>query len=246
MDIIPVLDIVRGRVVQGSRGLRHTYRPVTGVLTADAVPAHVAAALRRVVGHPMLYVADLDAITRSGDNLDVIAALAAEPCLDIWLDAGVSTVPEAQRSMAIGVRRIVVGTETMPSRASLEELSRSLPPERLLVSLDVAEGRVISRCPALGGRAPLDVLDRIEAHRLHGLIALTLDRVGTGDGPDLPLLEAIQTAYPALPVIAGGGIRTARDLSELAGRGIAGALVATSLHRGWISAADIRAVQVTD
>ena len=75
------------------------------------------------------------------------------------------------------------------------------------------------------------------------VILLALRQVGTGAGPDLETLRAARTAFPGLRLIAGGGVRTAEDLRALAEAGADGVLLATALHRGWITAADIRAAR---
>ena len=66
MRIIPVIDLMKGEVVQAIRGDRANYRPVQSVLTRDAQPLSVARALQDATGCDEFYIADLDAIM--GDN----------------------------------------------------------------------------------------------------------------------------------------------------------------------------------
>src|SRR3954447_403165 len=61
-------------------------------------------------------------------------------------------------------------------------------------------------------------------------IALDLARVGSGEGPDVALLEQLRAAVPGVALLAGGGVRAAADLRALHDAGAAGALVATALH----------------
>ena len=76
------------------------------------------------------------------------------------------------------------------------------------------------------------------------VILLALRQVGTGEGPDLETLRAVRGAFPELRLIVGGGVRTAEDLLALAEAGADGVLLATALHRGWITSAHIRAAQL--
>src|SRR5947209_19648396 len=62
MQIIPVLDLMGGRVVRGVAGRRSEYRALTSALTASSKPLDVARAFRLHFGLATLYVADLDAI----------------------------------------------------------------------------------------------------------------------------------------------------------------------------------------
>jgi uncharacterized protein related to proFAR isomerase len=97
---------------------------------------------------------------------------------------------------------------------------------------------VLSACPALAGRAPLEVLAAVAAEGVGEVILLALSKVGTGAGPDLQTLRAAR-----LRLVSGGGVRTPDDLSKLAAAGADGVLLATALHRAWITAPDIAAVR---
>jgi phosphoribosylformimino-5-aminoimidazole carboxamide ribotide isomerase len=70
------------------------------------------------------------------------------------------------------------------------------------------------------------------------VIVMMLDRVGSGLGPNLELLRAVDAGGRDL--YAAGGVRDANDLRGLAKAGIAGALVASSLHDGRITSSDLQ------
>ena len=107
----------------------------------------------------------------------------------------------------------------------------------------MAKGRVLSRAEALKGIAPSQALKRLTAEGLDRFILLTLDSVGTGGGPDLPLLQGAKRDYPHHTFIAGGGVKTPDHLQALSDTGVDGVLVATSLHRGWIGGRDLMALK---
>lgn len=243
MDVIPVLDLMGGRVVQGFRGERQAYQAVRSVLVAGSEPVAVARALLRECGGRSVYVADLDAISGSGDHLATIGDLAAELGAEPWVDAGVSSEGAAARLLAAGAARVVVGTETLTGTGALRKLCAALPAGQVVVSLDMRERGVLSRCPALSGRAPLEALEVLAAEGVGEVILLALTSVGTGAGPDIDTLRAARAAYPRLRLIAGGGVRGSEDLRRLAAAGADGVLLATALHRGWITAPHIRAVR---
>ena len=64
---------------------------------------------------------------------------------------------------------------------------------------------------------------------------MTLSRVGSGGGPDMMRLRNIQESSGDAFVYAAGGIRDAHDLGALRDQGVAGALVASSLHAGTLT-----------
>ena len=74
------------------------------------------------------------------------------------------------------------------------------------------------------------------------VIAMTLDRVGSGEGPDVQRLGQIAAAAGLRRVYAAGGLRDAADLNAARAAGAAGALVATALHTGQIKAGDLEEI----
>jgi phosphoribosylformimino-5-aminoimidazole carboxamide ribotide isomerase len=73
---------------------------------------------------------------------------------------------------------------------------------------------------------------------------MTLARVGSGAGPDTARIAEIRARAPGRSIYAAGGVRDAGDLAALQQLGVAGALVATSLHDGRLSGADIARLEL--
>jgi phosphoribosylformimino-5-aminoimidazole carboxamide ribotide isomerase len=211
--VVGVIDLMDATAVHAVRGERERYRPIGDPLS-----------LARRFDVDELYVADLDAIAGTGGNDAVIAALAREA--RVMVDAGVSEPDRARALLDLGVDRVVVGTETLADTDALERL-----PDAIL-SLDLRDGRTLSRDPQLAGRPALDALAHLRP--THELIVLDLARVGTSAGPDVALIAELHAAFPDLELLAGGGVRDDGDLRALADAGAAGALVATALLRGVI------------
>lgn len=234
---------MEGRVVQGLRGERERYRAVRSDLVGGSDPKAVAEAVLRLCGGTSVYLADLDALSGAGDHLDVVHDLQRHLGAEPWVDAGVYDAEAASRLLDAGAARVIVGTETLTSLDALRELRLVLPGAQTLVSMDIGMHGVISRCPALAGLRPLAALESLAAEEVDEVILLALPHVGTGAGPDLETLRAARAAYPRLRLIAGGGVRGPDDLRALAAAGADGVLLATALHRGWITAADVRAVR---
>jgi phosphoribosylformimino-5-aminoimidazole carboxamide ribotide isomerase len=211
--VVGVIDLKAGAAVHAVRGERERYRPLGDPL-----------AIARRFGLDELYVADLDAIAGTGANDAIIAALAREA--RVMVDAGVSEPGPARALLGLGVDRVVVGTETL---ADADAVARV--PDAVL-SVDLREGRVLSRDARLAGIPALDAVARLQSSALREVIVLDLARVGTRAGPDVALISSIHAAFPELQLLAGGDVRDADDLRALEAAGAAGALVATALHRG--------------
>ena len=62
------------------------------------------------------------------------------------------------------------------------------------------------------------------------LIVMTLERVGSGAGPDLETLQEVRRLAPGAMVIGAGGIRSPEDLALASAAGADAWLVASALH----------------
>jgi phosphoribosylformimino-5-aminoimidazole carboxamide ribotide isomerase len=240
MRVVGVIDLKDGTAVHAVRGERERYRPLGDPLAL--------ARRYRDLGLDELYVADLDAITGAGGNDAVVRALAQEARL--MVDAGVSDPERAREVLALGARRVIVGTETLADPAALDALlaPEAVPEEdlrkgeggsRVVLSVDLRDGRLLSPDPRLAGLPARDALARLHRPGLREAIVLDLARVGSGAGTDAGLIAELHAAFPDLELLAGGGVRDVEDLRALGAAGAAGALVATALHRGVIGPSEL-------
>ena len=227
--VVGVIDLKAGAAVHAVRGERERYRPVGD-------PLSLARTFRDALGLDELYVADLDAIGGGGEQDAIIAELAREA--RVMVDAGVSEPERARALLDLGAHRVVVGTETLTGADALDRLLAELG--AVVLSVDLRDGRALSRDPRLAGLPALDAVARLHRAGLREVIVLDLARVGSGMGPDIRLIAELHAAFPGLELLAGGGVRDAGDLRALADAGAAGALVATALHRGVIGPRELR------
>jgi len=235
MRLIPVMDLRDGVVVHAVKGERERYQPVESVLTDTAEPLAVARAFREKLGLSELYVADLDAIQGRGHHRPLIAHLANQEGMNLLVDAGASDVESALEVLVTSTSKVIIGAETLASWEALQAIRAAVPAGCLVFSLDMRAGRVLSRCSQLAALSPLEALDSLHRAGWQEVILLDLVRVGTGAGVDRALIAEAQRRFPELALLVGGGIRDVTELSDLNAMGVAGALVATALHRGTIT-----------
>jgi phosphoribosylformimino-5-aminoimidazole carboxamide ribotide isomerase len=239
MRLIPVLDLQNGIVVHAIKGERARYQPVKSVLCVTAGPLDVARAFRDKLGLSEIYIADLDAIMGHGNNGQVIATLARQEKMNILLDAGAADPQAIQDLLALGVKKVIIGAETLPNWEALLAICAAVPPERLVFSLDMRAGKVLSRSQQLAALSPLTTLEKLAETCLQEVILLDLDRVGAASGIDYPLVAESRWLFPELSLIVGGGLRQANELLKLQSMGIAGVLAASAFHNGAITKLDI-------
>jgi len=239
MEIIPVLDLLNGLVVHGVKGEREHYRPVKSILTATADPVEIARALQLETACRALYIADLDAIQGTGNNISAIKEIASQLDVDLWVDAGTATLEPIEQLLEVGAVTVIIGSETLETMQQLKVICNSVPREKILFSLDITKDLVLSRTHELQAIAPLEALTIVSREGIDRFILLTLDGVGSAAGPDLPLLQKARNNFPSTTIIMAGGVKSPAHLNTLAADGADGVLVATSLHKGWIKKQDL-------
>jgi phosphoribosylformimino-5-aminoimidazole carboxamide ribotide isomerase len=231
--VIPVLDLKEGQAVHAVRGNRAAYRPVESVLASSADPLELGHGLVSKLGARECYVADLDAILRTGDHGAAIGGLAALG-LQIWLDSGTSTADAAARALARGAARVIVGTETLGATSDLEAIAAAVG-QRCVLSVDLRDGRLLAGSPEVSALRPGELVALAWAAGIRTFIVLDLARVGSGEGPQLAAALALRRSFPEAEIAIGGGVRDHADLDALSREGFQGALVGTALHRGVIT-----------
>ncbi len=243
MQVVQVLDIKNGLVVRGVMGDRANYRPIETPLSADPEPLAVVHGLMSLHGFGAIYIADLDAIEgvavdgamdegdrrrrRGEPDMDLMAALvAAHPGVTLWLDAGVASFDETMAVEALPGVLCVVGSESVGDAETVRRLSEETD---IALSLDFR------------GETFLGPAELLEDDSLwpDTLIVMTLAKVGSGAGPDVDRLAEIVARAGERRVFAAGGVRGPEDLALLQDMGVAGALIASALHDGRITADDL-------
>jgi phosphoribosylformimino-5-aminoimidazole carboxamide ribotide isomerase len=245
MRIVGVLDLAAGLAVHAVAGDRRRYAPVTSVAGSridSGDPLAVAQVYLERLAITELYIADLDAIGSRGRSQDSLVAALVACGSPVWLDAGITSVAQARHARALGAASVVVGLETLTSYDALSEICAAAG-GGVAFSLDLRSG-----VPVLGPGLPAAdsaeaVATRAVRCGVESIIVIDLARVGTGVGFDLELIGRLRAAVPSVRLLAGGGVRGRADLDRLADAGCDGALVATALHDGRLSADDIRAAR---
>jgi len=177
-----------------------------------------------------LYVADLDAIERAGDNFPALRRIRAEfPALRMWIDNGAADTAALEALIGSDLGAAVIGSESQRDGALI---ARHRDSRRIVLSLDF-------RGDAFQG--PEEILTEPKLWPRQ-IIVMSLARVGAGVGPDLARLAAIRAIAGGREIYAAGGVRDAADLRALNAAGVAGALIATALHERRIVRADLEAI----
>ncbi len=203
------------------------------------------------LGFRQAYVADLDAIRRAAGETPTTSAYARllHAGLDVWLDAGLTNADQASelaRFAAAGrkLTGIVAGLESLADPHLLETFCRTVGSERLIFSLDMKEGVPLVNSSAWQGLSAEQIARIALRVGVRRMIVLDLAKVGMGGGVGTePLCRVLRCLDGGLQIIAGGGVRSVRDLTSLARAGCDAALVASALHDGRLSPSECAAMR---
>ena len=223
MKIIPVIDLKDGVVVHARQGLRDEYQPINTKLCQSSDIYQVIEAFLGFYNFDTIYIADLNAITQQGDHERLITAVVScFPHLTFWIDSGYQCVKKYPDN-----HLPVLGSECYSDETVLELKDFN---NRFILSLDY------SMAGELGAKSLFYRQDLWP----DSIIIMTLNRVGSHQGPDLVKLNGFCRHYPDKQFIAAGGIRNADDLHALKQAGVKQALIASALHSGAISREDVQ------
>ena len=259
MLVIPAIDLMGGQVVRGVAGRRDRYRPIKSRLTDTASPEKIASALVGRFGFRTAYIADLDAIAGAKPDWALYQTLR-ETGLTLWVDAGLRDTfqatllagrlfpgdTESRWTPAPGeteplVDGVIAGLETVASPQILAEMFAAVDGQRLIFSLDLCDGRPQYDSDHWQGLTVDEILALALDIGVQRFIVLDMARVGGGEGTGTEAIcEQLRCRAPRSQIVAGGGLRNRSDLDRLRSAGCDAVLVASALHDGVLTTADIK------
>ena len=233
MQVIPVIDLKNNQVVHAKHGQRANYQTIQSVLSSASNVFSIVEGLLKLYPFRTIYIADIDAITNSGSHFEQIELLSGlYPQITWWVDVGISNVNARLLYAPQANIRAVIGTENVHTLQDYRAISYSYE-SRHVLSLDKLDDKTLgaTELNESGYFWPDDV------------ICMTLNNVGSNAGPDIERLKLLQHQNSARKkpanLYAAGGVRNLADLLQLRQFGLAGALVASALHSGEITAQDL-------
>lgn len=239
MILYPAIDILGGnavRLVKGDFDASKVY---------DQDP--LAAARRWVTeGAEHLHMVDLDG-ARAGHpvNLERVRRVVGELGVPVQLGGGLRTLEAISQALAAGVERVILGTAAFADPDLLERALAQHGPDRVVVSVDVREGRVTTE----GWTKAADVSARevfadLIARGVRELAYTNVDRDGMLGGVHRDDVVWVARAAAGSHLIYSGGIGELEDLRMLAALDeptVTGVIVGKALYEERFTVAEAQA-----
>lgn len=224
MLIFPAIDLLDGQAVRLAQG---DFQRVTAFGPDPVSIAHRYAD----AGAPWLHVVDLDG-ARNGawQNLELIASIAGSVPIPIQAGGGARDWNQISAAFDRGIARVIVGTAAVESADRVAEWAAQLR-KRLIVSLDVRDGRPLARgWTREPDVALLPLAEKLKAAGVARVIHTDIRRDGMLAGIDLSSLRALLDL--GISVIVAGGVASYADIEELRDAGAEGVIIGRAFLEG--------------
>lgn len=238
--ILPCLDVKAGRVVKG----------VNFVNLKDAGDPVELAKVYNEAGADELVFLDITATHEDrGIILDVVYRTAEQVFIPLTVGGGIQTLENVKALLRAGADKVSINSAAVRDPDLINRASDRFGNQCIVIAID-ARSRKDPNNPGWdvyvrGGRenTGLDALlwaQEVEKRGAGELLVTSMDADGTQAGYDLDLTSAIAQAVQ-IPVVASGGAGTCEHIYDALTKGKAeAALLASLLHYGQLSVAEIK------
>lgn len=223
--IIPCLDVAGGRVVKGIHfeELRDAGDPVAQAARYDAE------------GADELVFLDISASPdQRRTTLEMVGRVAEAIFIPFTVGGGIRSVEDAGAALRAGADKVSINTAAVREPSLVSRLAESFGSQCVVAAVDVKRDGERLAVMINGGKEGTDLeavpwIERLESLGAGEILLTSMDRDGTGQGYDLPLLR-LASAAVSIPVIASGGAGRLEHLAEAFEAGAHGVLAATIFH----------------
>jgi len=259
MRIIPCLDcdlaVPGGRVVKGVEFRRVRYA---------GVPWELARKYYEDGADEIVFLDITASHERRGTMVEVIERTSENVFVPLTVGGGIATVEDARKAFNAGADKVAVNTGAIRNPSLVNRLSEYFGSQACVVAIDAkrrhvsspqdAKGKTVVRtpegpcwyeCSIYGGRkfTGLDAIkwaEEVERRGAGEILLTSMDRDGTTDGYDIPLIRAVSERVK-LPVIASGGCGGPEHMYEVFRKSRATACLAASVfHYGILGIKDVK------
>ena len=231
MIILPAIDLVGGKAVRLYRG---DYAQMT---VYDDDPLNTARKFE-AAGAKFVHMVDLEGARDGGTpNLETVRRVVENTGLSVEIGGGIRDMEVVERYLAIGVRRVILGTTAIAdeafSRAAIERFGPAV-----VLGADVRDGEVAIRgWLELSGMTLDAFCEKYQRMGARTLICTDISRDGAMRGANRALYADLQRKYD-MDIVASGGVSTLEDVRALARLGLYGAIVGKAYYTGAIDLAE--------
>lgn len=226
MELIPAIDIINGQCVRLTKG-DYAQKTVYGQ------PLDMAREFEHL-GYHRLHVVDLDgAKSKHIVNGDVLRQITSETHLTVDFGGGIKTDADIETAFDCGAQLVTVGSIAVTEPDRFIGWLRRYGADRLILGADVRNGKIsINGWKEDSTEDLLPFLRRYVEAGVRNVLCTEISKDGTLEGPALELYRRIMSTYPALHLIASGGVAGIDDIRALDAAGIPAVVFGKAIYEG--------------
>lgn len=232
MNLFPAIDLYGGKAVRLYKG---NYDEMT-VYNDD--PVSVAKDFE-ACGAKYIHLVDLEG-ARTGEtpNLDVIKRIVSETKLFAEVGGGIRSMDTIEKYLSAGVKRVILGTAAVKNPSFLMAALLKYG-EAVAVGVDIRDGMVaINGWTENSALHYTEFMERLISIGVRTVIVTDISRDGAMKGTNRSLYAELAENFPALNVIASGGVSSPEDVKALSDMDIYGAIIGKAYYTGAIDLAE--------
>ena len=221
--IIPAIDILGGKVAVLRQGKEESAKFFGSPL--EAAEKMVGAGFRRV------HMVDLDAAFGREQQGKILRKICEKfPELSVQWGGGLRSKEAVEIAFQSGAKKAVFGSALLSNPNLVEWAVQKFGEENVLGAIDLSGNKARVNGWVKKSEASLDdAIAAAKSCKAGGIILTSVDRDGTGRGPDIELVKAAREKWNG-ELIASGGIRNAKDVGEALGAGADAAIAGRAFY----------------
>mgnify|MGYP001604998517 CR=1 FL=1 len=223
MLMIPAIDIMDGKCVRLVQGKFSDSK----VYSND--PVKVAKKFEKE-GAALLHIVDLDG-ARLGypANEEIIFAIAKAISIPLQIGGGLRTYEQAKKYLGNGIEKIIFSTVAVENPDLLSRLLEDFGSERILVSVDIKDGKVATRGWLENNICTVsEVIDLLKNAGVTNVIVTDISKDGLLKGPNFELAK--EFINEGFKTIMAGGVSSLDDLEMLNKLCAFGAIIGKAMY----------------
>jgi phosphoribosylformimino-5-aminoimidazole carboxamide ribotide isomerase len=235
IELIPAIDIIGGQCVRLTKG---DYNQKT--VYRDS-PAEVAQEFEKT-GFKRLHVVDLDgAKSKHIVNEQVLKAITTETNLTVDFGGGIKTDEDIEKAFAAGASMVTIGSIAVTNPELFMGWLKKYGTERIILGADVRHGKIsINGWKEDSSEDLLPFLKKYVDAGVKNVLCTEISKDGTLAGPAIGLYQQVMEAYPALHLIASGGVSSIDDIQALDAAGIPAVVFGKAIYEGRIDLNELK------
>lgn len=235
MIIIPAIDIIDGKCVRLTQG-DYSQKKIYSYNPLDVAKEFESAGITH------LHLVDLDgAKSQHIVNYKVLETISKNTSLKIDFGGGIKSNDDIRIAFECGANQITGGSIAVKNKPMFIEWINTFGAEKIILGADVKNGKI-----AVNGwkeESQEELFTFLENYINSGIvyvICTDISKDGLLQGTATELYKQIISRFPAIKLIASGGVSSVSNLAELKNAGLYGAIVGKAFYEGKIKLSELK------